>query len=164
MPTTFTVPPYKRTVKSVITRSRDFDWHTANPVLNEGDLSDKLEKFSFSPSGVGRVGADVDSAAAEGDEIARERAIEREREREREKEREREDALEGEELLSTLLEMTQGFSGAEVVACVQEAGMLAIDQGHDVLHTSHLFSAIRGITPQITKEVLSFYEKIAASY
>lgn len=160
MPTTFTVPPYKRTVKSVITGNRDFDWHTANPVLNAGDLSDKLEKFSFTPSGVGRVGAGVDSAAAGGDEIARERAMERERE----KEREREDALEGEELLSTLLEMTEGFSGAEVVACVQEAGMLAIDQGHDVLYTSHLFSAIRGITPQITKEVLSFYEKIAASY
>lgn len=153
MPATFTVPPYKRTVKSVVAVNRDFDWHSANPVLSEGDLSDKLEKFSFSPSGFGRVDVDADSAAAE-----------MEREKEREKERERESAFEGDELLSTLLEMTQGFSGAEVVACVQEAGMLAIDQGHDVLHTSHLFSAIRGITPQITREVLSFYEKIAASY
>ena len=154
MPTTFTVPAYKRTVKNEVAENRDFDWHTATPVLTELDLFDKLEKFSFSPSGAGRVGVSAYGADVEGGEIAREK----------ERERERENALEGEELLSTLLEMTLGFSGAEVVACVQEAGMLAIDQGHDVLHTSHLFSAIRGITPQITREVLSFYEKIAASY
>ena len=74
------------------------------------------------------------------------------------------DELLGDDLLEGLINRTEGFSGAEMVAVVQEAGMLAIDEGQDMLHVRHLHRAIRDITPQITREMLQFYERIAATY
>ena len=72
--------------------------------------------------------------------------------------------LEGYDLLYDLINKTKGFSGAEMVSVVQEAGMLAIDEMCEVLKLSHLYSAISGIQPQITNEMLLFYKNIAKNY
>ncbi len=62
-----------------------------------------------------------------------------------------------------LVELTRGFSGAEIVAVGSEAAMLAIEQDAQVLTQESLEAAARGITPQITAGMLDFYEKFAAS-
>ena len=72
--------------------------------------------------------------------------------------------LEGYDLLYDLINRTKGFSGAEMVSVVQEAGMLAIDEMCEELKLEHLYSAISGIQPQITNEMLLFYKNIAKNY
>ena len=131
-----------------------FDWHSARPVDSTAELTKKLNDFKFSTT-------DASMEGSSGDEG---RAKEEEEEAEAEAENTRRARLEGPELLHELLRLTEGFSGAEVVSAVQEAGMLAIDEGEDTLLLSHLFSAVLAIKPQITQEVLSFYKKIAATY
>ena len=64
-------------------------------------------------------------------------------------------------LTSTFL---SGFSGAEVVACVQEAAMLAVDAGAESLAEAHMVASIAATKPQITESVLAFYADIAAKY
>jgi SpoVK/Ycf46/Vps4 family AAA+-type ATPase len=63
-----------------------------------------------------------------------------------------------------LVRSTAGFSGAEVVASVQEAAMLAVDRGDDAVDRYHIREAIAAIKPQITKDMLRFYEALAAQY
>jgi SpoVK/Ycf46/Vps4 family AAA+-type ATPase len=53
---------------------------------------------------------------------------------------------------------SEGFSGAEVVACCQDAVLLAIEQAREYVSNSDMLSAIAKIKPQITKEMLQFYE------
>lgn len=127
-------------------KSSLFDWHTSNPLQPLADLNSKLSNFSFSNN------SDLDKINT---------VVEEKKEKEKNDE---ERSVDEKNLLSQLLIRTQGFSGAEMVAAVQEAGMLAIDCGADVLEISHLLTAIHGITPQITPDVLDFYEKIAAGY
>ena len=161
MPLNFVLPPYEEHTKNKNknkneienedkrenkNESSSIDWHTSNPLQPLADLNSKLSKFSFSDkydSGKKSIG------------------IEEEKEKEKNDE---ECSVDEKNLLSELLIRTQGFSGAEMVAAVQEAGMLAIDSGADVLEISYLLTAIHGITPQITPDVLNFYEKIAAGY
>lgn len=124
-------------------RNSSFDWHTSNPLQPMADLNSKLSKFSFSNnSHVDKINIVVEEKENEDEECS----------------------VDEKNLLSELLIRTQGFSGAEMVAAVQEAGMLAIDCGADVLEISHLLTAIHSIIPQITPDVLDFYEKIAAGY
>ncbi len=51
-----------------------------------------------------------------------------------------------------------GFSGAEVVAACNEAAMLAVEDRCELLSMSHVETAIRATVPQITPDVISFYE------
>ena len=67
-------------------------------------------------------------------------------------------------LLHSLVVRTQGFSGAEVVAAVQEAAMLAVDAECEALTRAHLLAAVVAVKPQITPEMLRFYEAISAKY
>jgi AAA family ATPase len=70
----------------------------------------------------------------------------------------------GTAILEELVQITAGFSGAEVVAVVQEAAMLAVDRGHEAVDRAHLIEAIQAIKPQITPDMLAFYENLAAQY
>lgn len=64
--------------------------------------------------------------------------------------------------LGMLVRLTEGFSGAEIVAACAEAAMLAIEEGRSTLSLSHLEAAIRAVQPQITAEMLQFYRTVAA--
>ena len=154
MPTAFTLPPYLPRTNSTDTKilSGVFEWHLSHPLDSEAELSKKLGGFTFSSVDAGGIGSgsSVEEQSKGGD-------------RDRD-EVECRAQLEGYDLLYELLRLTEGFSGAEVVSAVQEAGMLAIDEGQDTLLISHLFSAVLAVKPQITPEVLSFYRKIAATY
>ena len=156
MPLNFVLPPYGEHMRNTNdTENRDknrneneikFDWHTSNPIEIITDLDLKLSTFSFSDN------YDIEKTTQvikEGNEDVHE---------------DEEYSVDQNNILSELLRKTLGFSGAEMVAAVQEAGMLAIDSGADVLDVTHLFSAIDGIIPQITPDVIAFYEKIAAEY
>jgi AAA+ lid domain len=146
MPTAFTLPPHVARTSGTDTKKESgaFDWHSSRPVESAAVLDRKLGEFKFSSAAVGGGGSD--EGQSKGKEV------------------EFRDHLEGYDLLYELLRLTEGFSGAEVVSAVQEAGMLAIDEGEDTLLVSHLLSAVLAVKPQITPEVLSFYGKIAATY
>ncbi|KAJ3405316.1 spermatogenesis associated protein 5 [Chytridiales sp. JEL 0842] len=62
--------------------------------------------------------------------------------------------------IDELAEMTQGYSGAEVVAVCQEAAMNAMEEDLNAEHVSrrHFEKAVSGITPRITPEMLQFYD------
>lgn len=131
-----------------------FDWHSSNPIVSTTDLDLILSNFSFSDNNNVEKSTQLMSKDKDNknvNEIEVEVGLE-------------ECSVDEKNLLSELLIRTKGFSGAEMVAAVQEAGMLAIDSGADVLELSHLFDAIHGIIPQITPDILDFYEKIAAEY
>jgi len=59
--------------------------------------------------------------------------------------------------LPLLQALTEGFSGAEVVAVVSEAAMLALDAGLDVVPGALLEESARKTKPQITKEMMDYY-------
>jgi AAA family ATPase len=65
--------------------------------------------------------------------------------------------------MERLVQLTDGYSGAEVVALATEGAMLAVDKGAEVLGMEDLLAAGRGITPQITEEMLSFYTRFKNS-
>lgn len=143
-----------------------FDWHSSNPIVSTTDLNSKLNNFSFSDDYnvekiTQSIAAHNDKGKDEDDENQNKKEVEVEGEVVVEV---GECSVDEKNLLSELLRRTKGFSGAEMVAAVQEAGMLAIDSGADALELSHLFDAIHGIIPQITQDILDFYEKIAADY
>jgi AAA family ATPase len=61
--------------------------------------------------------------------------------------------------LTSLVEITSGFSGAEVVAVCSEAALAAIEEKKESVEFSHVLKAIKATKPQITSAVLSFYEE-----
>jgi AAA family ATPase len=63
--------------------------------------------------------------------------------------------------LPLLQALTEGFSGAEVVAVVSEAAMLALDAGLDVVPRALLEEAARKTKPQISKEMMDFYHGLS---
>ena len=154
MPTSFILPPYKQKIEKVPEKSpvkvvNFFETFIEKPSESDFDLDMKLKDFSFTES----VTAKSKKHSVEGKEGEKEDV---------------ESALQaancnftGDDLLDDLIMRTSGFSGAEMVAVVQEAGMLAIDEGKDALDASHLYRAISGITPQITASMLMFYQNIA---
>ena len=64
--------------------------------------------------------------------------------------------------LPALVQRTAGFSGAEIVGVCSEAAMLAIEAGEQYLRPEHLFAATAAVKPQITEEMLQFYQSCAA--
>jgi AAA family ATPase len=62
-----------------------------------------------------------------------------------------------------LVMTTQGFSGAEVVAIFSEAALLAVEQQCEVLMLTHIREAIAATVPQITSDMIAFYETFAKS-
>ena len=62
--------------------------------------------------------------------------------------------------LSFLTELSDGFSGAEVVAVCTEAAMLAMDEGRDDISQDLLEKVAKSITPQITANMLQFYAQL----
>lgn len=64
----------------------------------------------------------------------------------------------GEDGILELVEMSEGYSGAEVVAMATEAAMLALDADKEVVTMDDLRRATRQIKPQITQEMLAFYQ------
>lgn len=59
--------------------------------------------------------------------------------------------------VARLAELSDGFSGAEVVAVCTEAAMLAMDESREVITQDLLEQVAESITPQITKSMLDFY-------
>jgi len=57
---------------------------------------------------------------------------------------------------------TKGFSGAEVAAVAREAALLAMDRGARAVALDDVVSAARAVKPQITRDMLDFYEGFAA--
>lgn len=65
--------------------------------------------------------------------------------------------------LDGLAELTDGFSGAELVSVCQEAGLLAMNEDADIEYISqkHFETALKGIRKTITPEMVKFYEEFA---
>ena len=61
------------------------------------------------------------------------------------------------QVITQLVELSEGYSGAEVVALASEGAMLAVDKGRKALALEDVLEAGRGIVPQITEEMLTFY-------
>lgn len=59
--------------------------------------------------------------------------------------------------VARLAELSDGFSGAEVVAVCTEAAMLAMDESRDVITQDLLEQVAKSIKPQITQSMLEFY-------
>ena len=59
-----------------------------------------------------------------------------------------------------LTRLSGGFSGAEVVAVIAEAAMLAIDENQSVVSMAYLLRALHSIQPQITQDMLRFYQSL----
>ena len=66
--------------------------------------------------------------------------------------------------VDTLVKMSSGLSGAEVVAVCSEAAMLAIDSQLLELSQSLLVSALHSIEPQIDAQMLHYYENLQKLY
>ena len=66
--------------------------------------------------------------------------------------------------IEVLLDMTEGFSGAEVVSICNEAALHAIDDEADFVGQDHLLKAVRALKPQITTQMLNFYKEIALKF
>jgi AAA family ATPase len=61
-----------------------------------------------------------------------------------------------------LVELSAGFSGAEVVALCQDAALAAIEKRQTALTTEDLIQATNRVKPQISAEMLSYYENFRA--
>jgi SpoVK/Ycf46/Vps4 family AAA+-type ATPase len=62
------------------------------------------------------------------------------------------------EAVDLLVQRSRGWSGAETVACCLDAAMGAIEEGCDTLCLHHLLRCADKVKPQITEDVLEFYE------
>lgn len=62
--------------------------------------------------------------------------------------------------LDELVEESEGFSGAEVVASCREAALGAMQENIDAkeVSQSHFLRAIKGTQPRLTRELLDFYD------
>lgn len=65
--------------------------------------------------------------------------------------------------IEALVEITPGFSGAEINLACREAGMIALDEDISAMSVkqSHLIKAISQIKPVITKEMIDYFENFA---
>ena len=62
--------------------------------------------------------------------------------------------------IDELVQLTNGYSGAEIVATCSEAVMIAIDNNCNTLQRSYLLKAISDIKPMIDQEMLEYYHNI----
>lgn len=65
--------------------------------------------------------------------------------------------------INRLAHLSEGFSGAEVVSICTEAAVLAVHEGCEVVEQTHLEAACADVKPQITKDVIAFYDSIQFS-
>ena len=63
-------------------------------------------------------------------------------------------------LIPSLVINSEGFSGAEVVAICKEAAMFAMEAGDQEVKHDYLSKALKATKPQITKEMLHFYNSL----
>ncbi|KAJ3280989.1 spermatogenesis associated protein 5, partial [Borealophlyctis nickersoniae] len=63
--------------------------------------------------------------------------------------------------VGVLADLTEGYSGAECVAVCQEAAVSAMEEDVDALcvHHRHFETAIKSVTPRITREMVEFYDR-----
>lgn len=68
-------------------------------------------------------------------------------------------------LIDQLANMSEGYTGAEVSAVCQRAGLIALseDLSATLVTKSHFCEAFKRIKPRISPEMIAFYEKFAAS-
>jgi len=62
--------------------------------------------------------------------------------------------------IDELVQLTNGYSGAEIVATCSEAVMIAIDCNSNTLQQSYLLKAISDVKPMINREMLEYYNNI----
>ncbi|KAI6653261.1 Spermatogenesis-associated protein 5-like isoform X2 [Oopsacas minuta] len=69
-------------------------------------------------------------------------------------------ACEPDLILSGLIELSAGFSGAEIVNVCEEAAMICLQENIESkqIEQQHLEKAVKNLKPQITKEMKEFYE------
>mmetsp|Transcript_10442 Transcript_10442/g.15890 ORF Transcript_10442/g.15890 Transcript_10442/m.15890 type:complete len:808 (+) Transcript_10442:31-2454(+) len=63
-----------------------------------------------------------------------------------------------------LVFLSDGFSGAEVVATCTEAAVYAVEENCDRIEFEHLLRSVQSIKPQITASMISYYQTIAKSF
>ena len=73
--------------------------------------------------------------------------------------------ISGEVSFKELVEMTEGYSGAEIEAVCNEAGMKAIEEDFDAseIKRKHFERALQCVTPRIDQTSLSVYQKFSES-
>ena len=61
--------------------------------------------------------------------------------------------------LKTLAETTEGYTGAEITAVCQEAGLLALESDINCkqVQFEHFLSALNVVKPRISKQMIDFY-------
>ncbi|KAJ6234581.1 atpase family protein [Anaeramoeba flamelloides] len=66
----------------------------------------------------------------------------------------------GETIINKLAELTEGYSGAEIVSICTDAGLCAIeeDQNTQIILIKHIWKAFERVKPRISKEMISFYK------
>ena len=72
-----------------------------------------------------------------------------------------EDGVLDDVFVSSVVKGTEGFSGAEVVAVFSEAALQAIEEDCERLGERHVNEAVSRTIPQITTEMIAFYENIS---
>lgn len=66
--------------------------------------------------------------------------------------------------LNAIVELSDGFSGAEVASICSEATFLAMEQEDMILRQQYLLEAVRGISPQITGSMLEYYDRMISNF
>eukprot|EP01033_Poteriospumella_lacustris_P005514 gene5514-3930_t len=66
--------------------------------------------------------------------------------------------------LDEIVEISEGYSGAEVVALCSEAALLAVENEETMLSRRHLIQAASKMKPQITAEMLQFYDNFRSKH
>ena len=66
--------------------------------------------------------------------------------------------------LDEIVEISEGYSGAEVVALSSEAALLAVENEETMLSRRHLIQAASKMKPQITSEMLQFYDNFRSKH
>lgn len=63
-----------------------------------------------------------------------------------------------EEEIETLIRLTEGFSGAEIVSIVTDAALKALEMDEEKIKFNYLLDTVKEIKPQITSEMIKFYK------
>ena len=68
--------------------------------------------------------------------------------------------------IEELVRITEGFSGAEVVAACTKGALLAMEESdeNEVVSLDHIVAAAKSFRPQITPEMIRYYRNIAAGF
>ena len=66
--------------------------------------------------------------------------------------------------IEKLVELTDGYSGAEIAALCSEAAFVALESNIDIeeVEMGHFIKAFDRVKPQTSKDMIEFYEKFEA--